>query len=175
MIEIRKYRKEDKEIWNKFIFTAKNATFLFYRDFMDYHKDKFIDYSLIVCLKNEIIAVMPANIKPNQEVVSHSGLTYGGIVVGKDIRLNLYLEIFASIMQFLNKAGIHILRLKLLPDFYTTIPSQECQYALFLCDAKEVRVDTSLTINQKNPLKFQKRRKRSISKARKGNFLKKTI
>ena len=46
--EVRFYKLTDYEVWNTFIGQAKNATFLFHRDFMEYHKDRFLDYSLIV-------------------------------------------------------------------------------------------------------------------------------
>jgi hypothetical protein len=45
---VRRYTSEDFALWNAFISTAKNATFLFHRDFMEYHSDRFEDYSLLV-------------------------------------------------------------------------------------------------------------------------------
>jgi hypothetical protein len=35
-------------LWNEFVAHAKNATFLFHRDFMEYHSDRFEDYSLLI-------------------------------------------------------------------------------------------------------------------------------
>ena len=45
---IKQYELQDYENWNTFISKAKNATFLFHRDFMEYHSDRFLDASLIV-------------------------------------------------------------------------------------------------------------------------------
>ena len=45
---VKKYQENDYEIWNAFIGQAKNATFLFHRDFMEYHKDRFEDFSLVI-------------------------------------------------------------------------------------------------------------------------------
>ena len=45
---IKKYEPTDYILWNAFLSKAKNATFLFYRDFMEYHADRFQDYSLLV-------------------------------------------------------------------------------------------------------------------------------
>ncbi|MFI0492336.1 MAG: GNAT family N-acetyltransferase, partial [Flavobacterium sp.] len=42
---VKRYQESDYKNWNAFIGKAKNATFLFHRDFMDYHKDRFQDYS----------------------------------------------------------------------------------------------------------------------------------
>ena len=170
MVEVRKFVREDKEIWNTFISNAKNATFLFYRDYMDYHADRFEDHSLMIFKKNKLQAVVPACINKENKLISHSGLTYGGIVIGKDIRLNLYLKIYSAINNFLKLEGINQWDLKLLPDFYTELPSQECQYALFLDEAQRKRVDTALVICQKSKLKYQNRRKRSINNAKKAEF-----
>ena len=46
MYKVFKYTAENKIEWDHFIATAKNATFLFQRDFMDYHQDRFEDFSL---------------------------------------------------------------------------------------------------------------------------------
>ena len=45
---VKPYRESDYANWNAFIGQAKNATFLFHRDFMEYHKDRFEDFSLMV-------------------------------------------------------------------------------------------------------------------------------
>jgi len=45
---VEKYTKIHYQVWNKFVAQAKNATFLFHRDFMEYHQDRFEDFSLLV-------------------------------------------------------------------------------------------------------------------------------
>ena len=47
MFEIRKYTADKKEAWNKFVNKAKNSTFLFDRNYMDYHSDRFNDNTLM--------------------------------------------------------------------------------------------------------------------------------
>jgi hypothetical protein len=170
MIKVKKYQKEDKDVWDNFVQNSKNGTFLFERNFMEYHEDRFIDYSLMIFKDEELFAVLPANLSSQNEVFSHSGLTYGGIVLGKEVRLNLYLVLFREILSFLNLMGIDILKLKLLPIFYSNIPSQENIYALFLVGARIFRVDTSLTILQEEKLSYQSRRIRSIKKVQKLNY-----
>jgi len=41
MIEVIKYTSDKNEEWNEFIQKSKNGTFLFYRDFIEYHQDRF--------------------------------------------------------------------------------------------------------------------------------------
>ena len=43
MLEVRRYTAEQQGEWNSFIATAKNGTFLFDRNYMDYHRDRFED------------------------------------------------------------------------------------------------------------------------------------
>ena len=45
---IKQYEPTDYTKWNAFVNEAKNATFLFHRDFMEYHSDRFDDFSLLV-------------------------------------------------------------------------------------------------------------------------------
>jgi hypothetical protein len=58
---------------------SQNATFLFI-DFMEYHEERFHDYSLLIFLRKIIIAVLPAN-RVSDTVYSHQGLTYGGLFI----------------------------------------------------------------------------------------------
>ena len=76
MIYIKKYKNEQKNIWNGFINNSKNGIFMFNRDFMDYHSDRFIDNSLMFYDDNDnLIALLPGNIKDNI-LYSHQGLTF---------------------------------------------------------------------------------------------------
>ena len=56
----RRYTAEDAELWNEFVASAKNATFLFHRDFMDYHSDRFTDFSVLVFKDDALYALLPA-------------------------------------------------------------------------------------------------------------------
>ncbi|HQW68620.1 MAG TPA: hypothetical protein PLH25_03065, partial [Flavobacterium sp.] len=76
---IKKYNSEYFTIWNAFVSSSSNATFLFHRDFMEYHSDRFEDYSLLVFEDEKLISIFPAN-RVENTVFSHQGLTYGGFV-----------------------------------------------------------------------------------------------
>jgi len=107
---VKFYQKSDYTNWNVFIGLAKNATFLFHRDFMEYHSDRFQDYSLIILDGEKWVAVLPANVVGN-EVFSHQGLTYGGLVYNEKLKLASVIEIFKSILSFLNENKIEKLQL----------------------------------------------------------------
>lgn len=167
---VRLYQKNDFEKWNAFIDKAKNATFLFNRNFMEYHSDRFEDFSLIVENDSKWIAVLPAN-KVDNEVFSHQGLTYGGLVYDEKLKLSAVIEIFKTLLNFLNYNGFKMLQLKLLPSFYANFPSDELNYALFLADAKLIRRDTNAVIDLKQNFNLAKDRLRGIAKANSFNLV----
>ena len=79
MFEIRRYRPEQANEWNAFVKQSKQGTFLFDRNYMDYHADRFTDHSLILYRKQQIYALLPAN-QVGDVLFSHQGLTYGGLL-----------------------------------------------------------------------------------------------
>ncbi len=55
-ISIRRYQSDDASEWNAFLTRSKNATFLFHRDYLSYHAQRFQDHSLIIEREGEIAA-----------------------------------------------------------------------------------------------------------------------
>lgn len=99
-ISVRKYSSTDRQKWNDFVSKAKNATFLFHRDFMEYHQDRFEDYSLIIEDENIWVAILPAN-RIRNELFSHQGLTYGGLVFKDNFDETTRITIFDSLLNHL--------------------------------------------------------------------------
>ncbi|MDI1255163.1 MAG: GNAT family N-acetyltransferase [Flavobacterium sp.] len=161
---IRRYKTKDAEHWNAFISAAKNATFLFHRHFMDYHADRFKDFSLLAFADDKLVAILPANLVENS-VFSHSGLTYGGLVYAEKLRLEEVIFAFRAVLSFLNENKIDTLQLKLLPSVYHKKPAQELDYALFLTEAKLIRRDTLAVIDLSKKYDYSEIRKRGIKKA----------
>jgi hypothetical protein len=161
---VKQYQENDYENWNVFIGQAKNATFLFHRDFIEYHKDRFDDFSLMVFDNEKLVAVLPAN-KVGNEIFSHQGLTYGGLVINEKSKLTTVINAFRSILLFLKDNEIEKLHLKTIPSIYHNKPAEEIQYALFLAEAKLVRRDSLSVIDLSQKYDFSKIRKRGIQKA----------
>lgn len=160
---VKRYREEHYSIWNDFISRAKNATFLFHRDFMDYHNDRFKDYSLMVFEGEKLVAVMPAN-RVENVVYSHQGLTYGGLVYGDKLKLASVILVFKAVLLYLNDNKITKIQLKTLPSIYQNKPAEELNYALFLAEAQLIRRDTLAVIDLSKPFLFSNIRKRGIQK-----------
>ncbi len=114
---VEKYCGNQKEVWDKFVATSKNGTFLFHRDFMEYHSDRFEDFSLMVFDQQQLVSILPANISENI-VHSHQGLTYGGLVFTDDFKIEKISFIIQSIKVFLKNLNISKLIIKQLPEFY---------------------------------------------------------
>ena len=168
-ITVRKYEPQDKLLWDTFIEQAKNATFLFSRDFIAYHKDRFTDYSLLVYKGEELVGLVPANLEEDK-LYSHQGLTYGGLVLNNKSKLIDVSACFMAVLSFLNSEGINSLYIKMLPTIYHRLPSDELQYLLFIAEAKLLRTDVSSTIELGNSLKIQSNRMEGVKKAKKHNL-----
>lgn len=164
-MEIRRYRREDKELWNSFVSKARNATFLFDRNYMDYHADRFDDNSFMFYHKGKLKAVLPANVA-GDTLYSHQGLTYGGLLLDKKATVEDVLECFDSLNSWLRENGISKVVYKALPWIYQQYPSEEDLYALtWKCKAQLISRDISSSIVVDNKLKFAESRKSGIRKA----------
>jgi hypothetical protein len=131
---------------------------------MDYHSNRFEDYSLLVYKENKIVALLPANIYKDV-LYSHQGLSYGGLLLQKKVKLNEVIKISKIIFSFLFSDGIKKVNLKLLPKIYHELPSDEIDYVLFLMKAKRTRVDISSVIETSNFLEIQPNRIEGVKKA----------
>ena len=166
---VEKYTKENRLAWDTFISGAKNATFLFARDFMEYHSDRFTDYSLLVYKDDLLYAVMPANIV-GDKLYSHKGLTYGSLVLSKSAKLLYTFEAFKALLAFLNAKAISTLELRNIPTFYNTMPSDELSYFLFKANATLIKRDALMVIDTSTKIKFQKNRREGINKAKRNGL-----
>ena len=171
MIYARRYLETDAEQWNHFLADAKNSTFLFARSYMDYHKKKFQDYSIMVFENEKLLALMPASFS-NGVIYSHQGLTYGGIIVKRQEYSINTIRFFKEILKFLSQQGIEKMIFKQIPAFYNSVGSDEIDYALFLLNAKLIRMDIASVISLTGPtISYQERRSRSIKKAIKAGVI----
>ena len=164
MIEIERYRAEEKELWDNFVKNSKNGVFFFLRDYMEYHSDRFEDHSLIFLRDNKPFALMPANIS-GDTVFSHAGLTFGGIISNRKMKTSVMLQIFDSLKEYLREEGFKRLIYKAIPHIYHSYPAEEDLYALFVNNAVLVRRDVSSTIKMDNKISFSKNMKRNNKKA----------
>lgn len=170
VIKFEKNKNEDE--WNSFLVHAKNSSFLFNRNFMDYHSDRFEDYSLMVYDDKKLAALVPANISEGI-LMSHQGLTYGGIITEENIKLRQVIEITYNVLSFLHSQNIFSFRLKLIPSFFIRYATEELEYVLFLAGAELFRRDAAIVIDfsEKLPCSGNIRRE-SAAAGKKGAVIK---
>lgn len=169
-MKVVKYNKQYKSQWNNFVSNAKNSHFFFNREYMEYHKDRFIDFSLMVFdEKDKLLALLPTNIK-DSTLYSHQGLTFGGFLFSDKIKAVQVIEIFQKSKEFLLSEGIEEIYYKAIPYIYHKKPCEEDRYALFLQGATLDKIELSSAIYLDKPIKYSNGRKWSIKKAKKENI-----
>jgi len=167
---VRLYTSEDYAIWNNFVGTAKNATFLFHRDFMEYHSDRFQDFSLLVFEEDKLVSILPAN-RVDNTIFSHQGLTYGGFVFENKIKLGQVIAITKDVLSFLESLDITVFQVKLIPSIYTAYFSEEIEYVMFLANAKLIRRDCLSVIDLTKTFALTKTHNESVRRGQKNNLV----
>jgi len=162
---VERYRDSDAAAWDAFVRASRNGTFLFERGYMDYHRDRFPDHSLVVRdAEGDVVAVLPAH-AAGDTVGSHGGLSYGGLVIGPRMTTPPFLRAFEAVLVALRDAGFRALDYKTIPHIYHRQPAEEDRYALLLLGAQLTRRDLLSVVDRGNPLPYQHRRARGIKKA----------
>lgn len=169
--QVKKYSSEFYFLWNEFVAKSKNATFLFHRDFMEYHQDRFEDFSLLVFDDSEqLIALLPAN-RQEDTLFSHQGLTYGGIILQEKTKLSDCIFIAKSIFEFLKTCGCNKMIFKEIPAIYHKMPSDELRYLMFLMRGNLIRRDVLSVLDMTSSFSFSRDRKNGIKRGIKNNLV----
>ena len=169
MFSIKTYNDCYKVDWNNFVDISKNSTFLFKREFMDYHSEKFEDYSLLIFYNSDLIALFPCNIRDG-EVYSHEGLSYGGVIVKSDLKFLKYLELFTYLLKYFNEKSIKKLYIKQIPSIYNSNFNGELDYLSFVTAAKIYRRDIISVIDMQNENKISKDRLQGYKRGKKNKL-----
>jgi len=165
MFEIKRYSDLDKKQWDQYVSKARNATFLFYRDYMDYHRDRFADYSLMFYKGPRLYALLPAHFKDNI-LYSHFGLTYGGLIMDYNVTITETCQLFDELNRYLKAAGIREVYYKPIPWIYHLHPSEEDLYAIFWkCHAQLYSRNIGTTIFMQRHQRWRKDHRRLLRKA----------
>ncbi len=182
MCEIRRYSPDEADMWDKAVDASRNGTFLFKRTYMDYHRDRFEDYSLLYYdARGRLLGLLPANLSAAEDgektLVSHEGLTYGGLVLGRRAGAETVLDMMASTLDYLRERDIRTFRYKQMPVCYHLYPSEEDEYALWRLGAELSVCNISSTIELSGPYTVppERRRRRCLARAEeKGYFVRET-
>ncbi len=137
---------------------------------MEYHKDRFEDYSLMVYKNERLLGLLPANRLKNV-IHSHQGLSYGGLILQKTVKFSDVLIVFKSLLEFLLANGMSQLNLKPIPKIYHSLPSDEMDYLLFLLKAELQKKETLSVIDQIQKSKIASNRLEGLKRGQKSQLI----
>ncbi len=164
-IEAHRFSGAEAGAWNSFIPRARNGHFIFDRRYMDYHNDRFDDFSLMFHKNEQLVALLPAN-KVGNTVVSHGGLTFGGFLIGDDVRAATMLDVFKNAIDFLGKKACRSLLYKRVPYIYHRQPADEDLYALSRLNGRLVGREITSALDLERHVSVSRGRKATVRKAR---------
>lgn len=167
-IKVERYSEKDSIKWNEFVSKSRNGLFLFDRNFMDYHSDRFNDHSLLLFSEEKLLAIFPAN-ERDSIIYSHQGLTFGGLIMGEFCKTIDVGECLSLIITYYRNLGIKNLIVKPVPSFLHQFSSQEDLYYYHQLGFNLNRRDLSSLLDLSLDHKYSKGRKWIINKARKEN------
>ena len=167
MFQIKRYTPAFANEWNQFVAASKNGTFLFDRRYMDYHADRFQDYSLLFYLGERLLAVLPAH-QSGDTLCSHNGLTYGGLVMSPRLTVVQTMHLFRELNDYLRAEGFRHVSYKCIPWIYHRLPAEEDLYALYHeCRARIVARDFATNVFLSGDMRWERVRRRGVARAQK--------
>ena len=166
-LSVRPYHLEDAGLWDEFCKNSLQATFLHTRRFLSYHGGRFVDRSLILEMDGKLAGLFPAALSPldDNHVVSHPGITYGGILHDDRLRGERMISAINAIRLHYASLGLQRLSYKAVPSIYHQVPAQDDLYGLFRLEALRTRCDLSSSIDLGHRLPSSERRRRNLKKA----------
>jgi Acetyltransferase (GNAT) domain len=165
---VQEYHPGQAEAWDDLVARSCNGTMMHTRRFIAYHSDRFRDRSLVLTdRRGRVAGVFPAADDPADQltVISHPGLSYGGLVHDGSVRGAAMLDAMAAITSHYRGSGSSQLRYKAVPAIYHSAPADDDIYALFRLGANRYRCDLSAAIDLSNRGRVSPRRSRSRKKA----------
>ncbi len=169
-LTVQRYRSDDAVEWDRFIQASRNGTFQLERGYLEYHRERFVDCSLLVRDEaHRIVALLPAN-RDGNAVHSHAGLSYGGFVYGADSGALDASAAFKAVLAYLGAQGIEVLHYKPVPAIHHRHPAQEDLLALFEAGALLSGRQALSVVPRESRLAFRSRRRRGVGQARRAEI-----
>jgi Acetyltransferase (GNAT) domain len=157
------YQPMHAQAWEDLVGRSCNGTFLHTRRFLSYHGDRFLDRSVVLQDRaGRVTGVFPAAVSPAcpEMIVSHPGLTYGGLVHDGSVRGASMIAALRGIAGHYRQLGYERLRYKAVPYVYHSAPADDDLYALFRLEGRRYRSDLSAAIDLSHRGRLRKDRLR---------------
>ena len=163
------YTPDHRTLWDRTIDESRNGTFLLHRSYMDYHRERFEDASLLwQDQRGRTLGLFPACWHPRvpKTIVSHAGLTYGGCVLSPRIGLVQVGEMLREILAHYKQQGAETLIVKPIPQIYATLPAEEELYWINRLGGRLTARSASQTVAlQEEGVGFSTLRRRKVKRA----------
>jgi hypothetical protein len=168
-LTIKRYNTSFKKEWDSFIAENNSFTFLFYRDYMDYHSSHFKDCSLMVFQNEVLIALFPANISEENIVYSHQGLSYGSLIYNPRKTLeSTENNIYQAILSYYKTISTTKIIIKTPPVFYGSHIRRQINI-LTAVGAKVQKSFLSMAAHMEPPLKIHRSKLKRYRKCKEKN------
>jgi hypothetical protein len=143
------YADDLAEDGDRVVADSVNGTFMHSRRFLAYHGERFTDASVVIRAEDRTVGVLPAAVDPTAEnrVVTHPGLTYGGIVRLRRLSGHDLVDSLALVSRYYNEQGFETLRYKATPTIFHRAPAEDDSYALHRLGARRYRCDLNSLID----------------------------
>lgn len=167
---IQAYAPQHAAEWNRFVAQSRNGVFLFDRGYMDYHADRFQDASVMVrdANRGRLMAVLPLHRVAGESgltLISHGGLTFGGLVMDPKLGGSAVLAIFEALIDHWQRQRVSRLVYRPVPHIYHRLPSEDDLYALHRLGARLCGVQLSSTLDLTRDVPSSESRKRLKARA----------
>ncbi len=116
-MEVVHFKSSLKSAWDFVLENSINGLFLFRREFLEYHKGRFQDASVLILDKGQPVAILPCNVFENC-LFSHQGLNVGGIVLKQGLSQSKISDIIESLFQYWVENRLSVIEIKCIPDLY---------------------------------------------------------
>ena len=156
----RRYDPAEWRRWDEFVEASNNGHFMHRRGYMEYHADRFDDFSLLFERGQALVAVLPAH-RRGDVLVSHDGLPFAGLLTRQRSRLATLEEIAGALLAFMECEGLHRLVYRPVPFPYHRAPAEEDQWTLERLGARITDVKVGSLLPRRDAPSLRKERRRA--------------
>jgi hypothetical protein len=162
-------REAGAEVWDAAVRAARQRHFFFETAYIDYHADRFTDASLLVLEKGRAIAALPAT-RHGDEVRSHGGLTFGGVLVNESMGVGRVLESVAMALEGWRAEGVSEVVVKPAPHIYHLVPAEEELFAWYAHGAVLSGRNLAQAVRRGTDVRWSKGRVHAVHRGREADI-----
>jgi len=166
--QVIRYQEALKSQWDDFIAKSGNGTFLHRRAYMDYHADRFNDFSLMIFKDNVLVSTLPAHQQETQ-LIAHNGLTYSDFIFDKKVRIAPQIDLINASFDFLLNQGFTNLSVKTIPSFFHNQANESSLYLYHRMQGHLLEIKPFFVLHTDN-YQLNKDRKKNLKRIQKQNL-----